>query len=170
MAAPLLQRPDVEMGIDIDDADPSRLRDIAQIVSIGCLVATSDDDGNGAALENRRDDAAESLLALLEVCRDAQIAEIERRPQVDVVRRIRDGEATKPAADRARGLCRSGASMIATDPLVLRKAKQDRTPRLDALGITRPGFDELTESRIIASRQRGFRRGRRQQRIPLGLV
>src|SRR5437868_5105228 len=52
VALPVQARPHVQMSIEIDYPHRSAGSDIAQVVTIGCLVAAAEDDGDRAGLQD----------------------------------------------------------------------------------------------------------------------
>jgi hypothetical protein len=137
---------DVQMGVDIDDANLSPAHDIAQVVPKRGFVTTAEHHGNGPALEQAADDLSQRCLRFLQSGTGTHIAGIKRWGSGDVYfdTGVPGDQSMQPAADLPGRLGRPRATMVAPDALVMRKADQDDPARLHGSLVPAPGFEDIS--------------------------
>ncbi len=67
------------MGINIEDPHPALVGDIPKVVAVCRFMAATKHDRDGAIAQNLAHDCAKLFLALLEVGRRTQIAQVQDR-------------------------------------------------------------------------------------------
>jgi hypothetical protein len=151
VAEAVQERPDVEVGIEVEDADWPLGGDVAEVMSIRRLVAAAKDDGDGAALQDRADDLSQGVLALFEAPRGLDIAQVERGlvSQINPAGKVAGGQPAEEPAYFVGSRRGAHPTPVATYPLVLREADEHCPTGKQRGGIALPRFDDLAQAWVV---------------------
>ncbi len=160
------ERPNVQMGVEVDDGDLAAGVDVAEVMSVSRLMAAAQHDRHGPGRHKRRDHFRQRLLTLLQIAGNAHVPHIEQTKggQVDAVVRVPGREAIQPVANGGGSGGGAWPALVAAHTLILRKSDEDRTTGPQPRRPLPPKLDALAQTRIVRSTRpvgglRGFKPG-----------
>ena len=124
---------------------------ISEEMSISCLMAAAQDNRDGAAVQYSGDDLCQRGLRLFQFTHYSHITQVQRGTvgELDIGLAIAWCEPVQLAANRVRGLCRTGPAAVAVHSFVLRKADDHGTARRERDRAALPEVGNFAETRVI---------------------
>src|SRR6516225_1255487 len=147
-------RPDIQMGIEIDDSHTQLHLCVTQKMPKGGFVASAKNNRYCSLPEQFTHDLRQAVLAFFQIGSDRKVSQIQaiQGGQINVTYRIPRGKPVQAFPNRIRCSSSSGAASVATNAFITTKPDNNRLARPGLATSPLPTLHEFSQPRIIRIR------------------